>query len=223
MDKPFGIAYTLAEIEAAILKEKPQVVYMVSGETTTGVYQRVEGVGELCQLHDCFTIVDIAHIVGIQPFFMDKWKIDVVYSNVQKGIGAPPGLAPLSFSDRAVDKILKRKKPPINYVYDLKFWQEQNYFRVMGTEKAISFVHSPPVLLLYTLREAIAHICRTGLIPTWRKHIEIHTYFEEKLMKEFPMLEYQVENPQDRLAGALFVRLPSSIKPTEVKQYVLDM
>jgi alanine-glyoxylate transaminase/serine-glyoxylate transaminase/serine-pyruvate transaminase len=52
--------------------------------------------------HGCVTIVDVCHIVGIQPFFMDKWKIDAVYSNVQKGIGAPVGLAPVSFSKRAM-------------------------------------------------------------------------------------------------------------------------
>lgn len=52
--------------------------------------------------HDCLLVVDTVASLGGVPFYMDQWKVDAVYTGSQKVIGAPPGLAPISFGPRAV-------------------------------------------------------------------------------------------------------------------------
>ena len=73
---------------------------MVHAETSTGVCQPMEGIGDLCRKHDCLLLLDTV-IPGGVPLYIDDWKVDLAYSCSQKGLGCPPdsdpsrwGLAP---------------------------------------------------------------------------------------------------------------------------------
>lgn len=63
----------------------------MQGESSTGVYQNLEGVGELCQKNGTLLIVDTVCSLGGVPFFADAWGIDMSYSGSQKCLSAPPG------------------------------------------------------------------------------------------------------------------------------------
>ena len=63
----------------------------VQGESSTGVYQNLEGLGELCQKNGTLLIVDTVCSLGGVPFFADAWGIDMSYSGSQKCLSAPPG------------------------------------------------------------------------------------------------------------------------------------
>ena len=66
----------------------------LQGESSTGVYQNLEGIGELCQKNGTLLIVDTVCSLGGIPFFADAWGIDMAYSGSQKCLSAPPGAPP---------------------------------------------------------------------------------------------------------------------------------
>merc|ERR1719247_3318720 len=81
--------------------------------------QKPDGIGELCQKHGTLLVVDtVCTLVG-EPFFTDAWGIDLVYSGAQKCIGCPPGLSPMTYSKRAMDKVMSRKTKPDIYSFDV--------------------------------------------------------------------------------------------------------
>lgn len=80
--------------------------------------------------YDCLLIVDTVASLGGTPFFMDKWLVDVVYTGSQKVLGAPPGLAPISFGSRAIAKVLNRNKKVPVYYWDIMLLSE--YWNCFG-------------------------------------------------------------------------------------------
>lgn len=80
--------------------------------------------------YDCLLVVDTVASLGGTPFFMDKWLVDVVYTGSQKVLGAPPGLAPISFGPRAIAKVLKRNKKVTVYYWDILLLSE--YWNCFG-------------------------------------------------------------------------------------------
>ena len=70
----------------------------MQGESSTGVYQNLEGLGELCQKNGTLLIVDTVCSLGGVPFFADAWGIDIAYSGSQKCLSAPPGQHSISFT-----------------------------------------------------------------------------------------------------------------------------
>ncbi|NXP62680.1 SPYA protein, partial [Chloropsis cyanopogon] len=99
--KPPGKYFTPRDIEQGLVQHKPLVLFITHGESSTGVLQPLEGLGELCHRHGCLLLVDAVASLGGAPIFMDQQEIDVLYSGSQKVLNAPPGSAPISFSERA--------------------------------------------------------------------------------------------------------------------------
>ncbi|NXU44786.1 SPYA protein, partial [Drymodes brunneopygia] len=99
--KPPGKYFTPQDIEQGLVQHKPLVLFITHGESSTGVLQPLEGLGELCHRHGCLLLVDAVASLGGAPIFMDQQEIDVLYSGSQKVLNAPPGTAPISFSERA--------------------------------------------------------------------------------------------------------------------------
>ncbi|PIO66437.1 hypothetical protein TELCIR_11849 [Teladorsagia circumcincta] len=86
----------------ALAKYKPAVLFVCHGESSTGVRQPLDGLGEACARHGTILLVDTVASIGGAEFRMDEWGVDCVYAATQKVLNAPPGLAPISFSDRAM-------------------------------------------------------------------------------------------------------------------------
>ncbi|NWR22492.1 SPYA protein, partial [Emberiza fucata] len=99
--KPPGKYFTAQDIEQGLVQHKPLVLFITHGESSTGVLQPLEGLGQLCHRHGCLLLVDAVASLGGAPIFMDQQEIDVLYSGSQKVLNAPPGSAPISFSERA--------------------------------------------------------------------------------------------------------------------------
>ncbi|NWU44879.1 SPYA protein, partial [Hylia prasina] len=99
--KPPGKYFTPQDIEQGLVQHKPLVLFITHGESSTGVLQPLEGLGKLCHRHGCLLLVDSVASLGGAPIFMDQQEIDVLYSGSQKVLNAPPGSAPISFSERA--------------------------------------------------------------------------------------------------------------------------
>lgn len=92
----------------------------LQGESSTGTHQALgSGLGEACKAAGTLLVVDTVAALGGVPCFADAWGIDAIYSGSQKCLSAPPGAAPLFFSQRAVDKLRGRKTKPATYNLDM--------------------------------------------------------------------------------------------------------
>ena len=109
IERPWGEVFTVAEVKEALARVKPKVVAIVMAETSTGAWQPIEEIAAAVRDAGAMLILDTVTALGGIPVEVDKWQIDAVYSGTQKCLSCPPGLAPVSFSDRAVEKILKRQ------------------------------------------------------------------------------------------------------------------
>src|SRR5215475_16217511 len=93
------------KIESALKSCRPRALALVHAETSTGVLQDLSGVSELAHRHNALLIVDAVTSLGGHPVSVDSNGIDICYSGTQKCLGAPPGLAPITFNERAIDLI----------------------------------------------------------------------------------------------------------------------
>ncbi|WP_120003725.1 pyridoxal-phosphate-dependent aminotransferase family protein [Nesterenkonia muleiensis] len=109
LEKQWGQVFTLAEIDRALRNEKPKVLALVQGDTSTTMNQPLDGVGELCEKHGTLFYTDATASLGGNPFHADSWKVDAATAGLQKCLGGPSGSAPITLSDRAVEVIRSRR------------------------------------------------------------------------------------------------------------------
>jgi alanine-glyoxylate transaminase/serine-glyoxylate transaminase/serine-pyruvate transaminase len=145
-----------------------RIVAFVQAETSTGVQSDARKLTEIAHHHDCLTIVDAVTSLGGSPLKVDEWDLDAVYSCSQKCLSCAPGLSPVTFSDRAVDKIKKRKTKVQSWFFDLNL--VMGYW---GSGKRV-YHHTAPINLLYGLHEALAMLQEEGLENSWARHQHQH-------------------------------------------------
>uniref|UniRef100_A0A8C6JGS0 Alanine--glyoxylate aminotransferase n=1 Tax=Melopsittacus undulatus TaxID=13146 RepID=A0A8C6JGS0_MELUD len=150
--KPPGEYFTPWDIEEGLIQHKPSVLFITHGESSTGVLQPLEGLGKLCHRHGCLLLVDAVASLGGAPIFMDQQEIDILYSGSQKVLNAPPGSAPISFSEQAREKILRRKTNPPSFYLDMRWLA--NYWGCDG--EARRYHHTAPISSFFSLREGLA-------------------------------------------------------------------
>ncbi len=150
---------------AAALKatRKPKLVAVVHAETSTGIHQPVEEISRLAHEHGALVAVDAVTSLACVPVEIDGWQIDACYSCTQKGIGAPPGLAPVTFGPRAMDVVRKRKTKCRSWYLDLKLIEQY-----WGADRL--YHHTAPITTNYALHEALRMIVEEGLEPRWQRH-----------------------------------------------------
>lgn len=209
VEKHTGLKFTLEEIKSAIEAHQPQIVAIVYGESTAGLFQSLEGVGDICEANGALLVVDAISVVGIGPVYVDKNKIDAVFISSHKGLGGVAGLAPISLSTRAVDKLRSRKTPPrsqaTDFLSEIKWWNGDP-------------IHSISLSLLYALREALATIAEEGISQTYFRHWVNTRRLGRGLA--FQGLEHVVRNPQDRMVGITAVKVPPGKDAAKIAQFI---
>ena len=167
IDRPWGDVFDVADIKAALASAKPKVVGIVMAETSTGAWQPIEEIAKL--VHDAgdLLLVDAVTAVGGVPVEVDRWGIDAIYSGTQKCLSCPPGLAPVSFNDRALDVILKRKTKVQSWYLDVsmlaKYWGQERVYH-----------HTAPINMTYGLCEALRVVLEEGLESCFARHRTNH-------------------------------------------------
>jgi alanine-glyoxylate transaminase/serine-glyoxylate transaminase/serine-pyruvate transaminase len=151
-------------VEAALkAARKPKLVAIVHAETSTGAHQPLEEIAALARRHGALMIVDAVTSLACVPVEVDKWQIDACYSCTQKGLSAPPGLAPVTFSARAMDTIRARKSKCKSWYLDLGMIA--NYW---GSDRV--YHHTAPITMNYALYEALRVVLEEGLEARWERH-----------------------------------------------------
>ncbi|XP_031620508.1 serine--pyruvate aminotransferase, mitochondrial [Contarinia nasturtii] len=196
---------TMDILNAYFEVHKPKIFFVTQGDSSTGVLQPIEGLGDLCQKYDCLLVVDTVASLGGTPFFMDKWKVDVVYTGSQKVLGAPPGLAPISFNARAIRKVLQRHHKVPVYYWDIMLLSD--YWNCFNKPRI--YHHTISATLLYGLREALAAVCKEGLDKVIDRHQKASTELHNGL-KQLGM-ELYVKNATYRLPTITSIKIPKEV------------
>ena len=147
------------QVEAA-LKEagRVKVIAIVHGETSTGVLQPLEEISRIAHQHGALLLVDAVTSLAGCELRIDDWGIDICYSGTQKCLSAPPGMAPLTMSEQAMEAVTKRSEPVRSWYVDVSMLQ--NYW---GGGSARAYHHTPPMTMLYALREGLRIVLEEGL------------------------------------------------------------
>lgn len=159
----WGEAIDPNKVEEAIKSLSARAICIVHAETSTGVLQDLTPIAEIARSRDALLIVDAVTSLGGHSVGVDKIGIDICYSGTQKCLGAPPGLAPITFSERAIGRIKSRKTKVQSWYLDITM--VENYW---GADRA--YHHTAPISMNYALREALRIVHEEGLEARWNRH-----------------------------------------------------
>ena len=199
----WGEPIGLDEVEAS-LRAHPnaKAVCAVHAETSTGLFQPLEGISDLCREHRALFVVDAVASLGGIPLEADAWGIDVGYSGSQKCLSVPPGLAPITCSPAARAAREERASPPTSFYLDVL-----PISRYLGGDRL--YHHTAPISMLYALHEGLRIVLEEGLEARWRRHAEIGAELaaalEERGFRPVPPQGY-------RLPIVICVRLPEGLE-----------
>lgn len=167
VERPWGEVFTPDDLKPHLLAAKPKVVGIVMAETSTGAWQPIPEIANLVRDSGAYLIVDAVTSLGGVPVEVDAWGIDAIYSGTQKCLSCPPGLSPVSFSDRAVALVQNRKTKVQSWYLDISllanYWGQNRVYH-----------HTGPINMTYALHEALRIILEEGLEKCHARHALNH-------------------------------------------------
>ncbi len=196
------------------LSQHPRIkaVALVHAETSTGAWQPLQELGDLCREHDTLFLVDAVTSLGGLPLEIDEWKIDACYSGTQKCLSCPPGLSPITFNERALQVIQTRQSRCRSWYLDLAlvadYWTDSNR----------AYHHTAPISMLYGLREALQLIEEEGLEARWHRH-QLQSQALLSGLETLGLFPHAQEG--HRLPSLNCIKLPDHIEETWVRTTLL--
>ncbi len=163
LELEWGGPVPLEAVETALKASPTKLVMLVHGETSTGVLQPLEGVGDLCHDHGALLLIDCVTSLGGVPVHLDAWNVDACYSGTQKCLSVPPGLSPLSFSPAALEKLEGRSIKVPSWYLDMSMIREY-----WGANRR--YHHTAPINMVYSLYEGLRLVLEEGLEKRWERH-----------------------------------------------------
>lgn len=167
LEAPWGTAFDPNRIRETVKQVRPKVLAVVNAETSTGVWQDLEPIGKICREFDTLLVADCVTSLGCTPLEVDAWHVDAAFSCSQKGLGCPPGMAPVTFSDRAVAALKARTTKVQSWYLDLSLIE--GYW---GGDRA--YHHTAPISMVYALREGLRIVLEEGMEARWARHLRNH-------------------------------------------------
>ena len=212
LDVPWGTVFDLNQLRETLTKVRPKVLSIVHAETSTGAWQPIEQLGKLCHEFGTLLLVDCVTSLGCIPLKLDEWEIDAAYSCTQKGLGCPPGLSPVSFSQRSLDAIGKRKTKVQSWYLDTtmvqKYWEADRFYH-----------HTAPITMIYAIREGLRLVLEEGLEARWARHIANHRAIKAGLTAMG--LEYSAAEGH-QLPQLNAVKIPAGVDDLTVRKKLLN-
>ena len=215
VEDKWGDAIDINKLEDALQAHNDAaIVAMVHAETSTGAQSDVAALVKLAHEHGCLTIVDTVTSLGGTAVKVDEWDIDAIYSGSQKCLSCTPGIAPVSFNERALEKVRNRQTKVQSWFMDLNlvmgYWGE-------GAKRA--YHHTAPINSLYALHEALLILQEEGLEGAWARHRKNHLALRAGL--EAMGLSFIV-NESDRLPQLNAVTIPAGVDDATVRSRLLN-
>jgi alanine-glyoxylate transaminase/serine-glyoxylate transaminase/serine-pyruvate transaminase len=215
VEDEWGKAVDLAKVEAALEQNSDAaIVAFVHAETSTGARSDTKELVELAHRHDCLTIVDSVTSLGGCELKVDDWDIDTIYSGTQKCLSCTPGISPISFNERALEKVRNRTRKVQSWFLDLNL--VMGYW---GSGQKRAYHHTAPVNALYGLHEALCILQQEGLENAWARHKKMHNALKAGL--EAMGLTFIVDEAH-RLPQLNAVTIPDGIDDATVRSRLLN-
>ncbi|MBK6400647.1 MAG: alanine--glyoxylate aminotransferase family protein [Rhodocyclaceae bacterium] len=202
---------------ADALKANPdaKMVAFVHAETSTGAQSDAAALVKLAREAGCLSIVDTVTSLGGTPVLADAWGADAIYSGSQKCLSCVPGLAPVTFSERAVERVKARKQKVPSWFMDLGLVLE--YWSAPGGKR--TYHHTAPVNSLFALHESLVMLKEEGLEQAWARHRLHH----EALKAGFDVLGLRFVVREDaRLPQLNAVYIPEGVDDAAVRKQLLE-
>ncbi len=213
VEAPWGRALDPEQL-LAVQRAHPhaRLLAVVHAETSTGVENDVAPLGAL---HDTDTllVVDAVTSLGGIPVEVDGWRIDACYSATQKCLGVAPGLAPVTLSERARERVRSRGTPPQSWYLDLGLLERY----VAGAQRA--YHHTAPVAMIMSLHAGLGAILDEGLDAGWARHRRVGA----RLQHELPRLGFRlIAEERHRLPQLTSARLPDGADDATLRKELLE-
>lgn len=213
VEAEWGRVFSPDQVTAALKQcQRPKLVALVHAETSTGAWQPLEEISQVVHAAGALFLVDTVTSLGGCPVKVDEWGIDACYSGTQKCLSCPPGLSPVTFSQRALDVIRSRKSKVQSWYLDLtmieKYWGEERVYH-----------HTAPISMNYALREALRLVQEEGLEARFQRHERNHAALAAGLAGMGLPLAAQEGH---RLWTLNSVTIPSGVDDAAVRRQLLE-
>lgn len=213
VERPFGEVFSVEEIKEVLAKEKPKVFGIVHAETSTGAAQPLKEISEVVHDAGALLLVDCVTSLGGMPVKIDEWDIDAAYSGTQKCLSCPPGLAPVTFSTRAVDVMDARTTKVSSWYLDMSM--VRSYW---GGSRA--YHHTAPINMNYGLHQALRLVLEEGMENRISRHYANHCALKAGL--EAMGIQFAVaEDHQLPMLNA--VKIPEGIDDAAIRSQLLNV
>jgi alanine-glyoxylate transaminase/serine-glyoxylate transaminase/serine-pyruvate transaminase len=207
VEAEWGHAIATEDLLAAA-REPFAAMFVVHGETSTGVAQPLDGLADACRAHDALLLVDCVTSLTGHPLDLDAAGVDAAFSGTQKCLNAPPGLAPFTVGERALARVQDGRVP--SWYFDLSL--VLGYWTTGAGARA--YHHTAPVNLIYALAEALAIVDEEGLEARWARHATAHAALRDALT----VLNLHRLAPEgEQLHPLLAVRLPEGVEDLPIR------
>jgi alanine-glyoxylate transaminase/serine-glyoxylate transaminase/serine-pyruvate transaminase len=217
IEEKWGQPVDPQKLEDALKKNRDaKVVAFVHAETSTGAQSDAKALVKIAHKYDALTIVDAVTSLGGTKVLVDEWNIDAIYSASQKCLSCTPGLSPVSFSERVVERVKNRKDKIHSWFMDMNLLL--GYWGASGTP-ARTYHHTAPTNSLFALHEALLLIREEGLENSWARHHRHHMALKAGL--EAMGLTFVVDEKY-RLPQMNAVYCPKGIDEAQVRRTLLN-
>ena len=213
VEAPLGRAVDPEDVRKAGAGRRIKIVGFAHGETSSGVVTALDPYRKVADELGALLVVDAVASLAAEPMHVDKQRLDIVFSGSQKALSAPPGMSPITISPRAEEVLRNRKTRVQSWYFDLT--TAMNYW---GKDRL--YHHTPPISLIYALREAMRLAIEEGLAVRWERH----RVNQQALIAgaEAMGLELLVNNPKERLVTVTPVMVPSGVDDVRFRDQLLD-
>ena len=213
VEAPYGRPVDPGDIRRTGKGKKIKMIGLAQGETSTGVLTTIDGFRKVADELGALLVVDTVASLAAVPLDVDRERVDVCFSGSQKAVSAPPGMSPITVSPAAEEAFRKRKTRVQSWYFDLT--TAMNYW---GKDRL--YHHTPPVSLIFALREAMRLVVEEGLETRWERHRVNQLALIAGL--EAMGLKLLVEKPSDRLPTVTAVMIPSGVDDEKLRNQLLD-
>ncbi|HET9730834.1 MAG TPA: alanine--glyoxylate aminotransferase family protein [Acidimicrobiia bacterium] len=192
-------------LDAQRVRPDARVLAVVHAETSTGVENDVAPLAALRDT-DTLLLVDTVTSLGGIPVSIDAWGVDAAYSGTQKCLGVPPGLSPVTFSSRAVERLRARRAPAQSWYLDLALIADY-----VGTARR--YHHTAPISMLYALHAGLGVLLDEGLDASHARHRHVGGLLQDAL----PELGFRPFAQSRRLPQLTSVWLPDGVDDAKLR------
>jgi alanine-glyoxylate transaminase / serine-glyoxylate transaminase / serine-pyruvate transaminase len=210
---PLGRVVDPDDVRKAAKGKKIKFIGVCHGETSTGVLTPIDDFRKVADEVGARLVVDAVATLCGAPLDVDRQRIDLCFSGTQKAISAPPGMAPITVGPRMEEALRARKTPVQSWYFDLtttmNFWGKDRTYH-----------HTPPISIVFALREALRIVFEEGLEAGWARHRQNQLALIAGL--EALGIELFVPNAKDRLPTVTSVFVPKGVEDGRARRQLLD-